>query len=162
MVRLAACSMLARISETPNSPMTTGTRSNPSVRLTAPNVKRSLPLTWSMPMQAQITPSAMTMNPFAAEPCTMNTVATKPSAITAKFSGGPNFSAADVRSGENKVRPTTLSVPAMNDPMAAMPRAAPARPCRAISCPSRQVTTDAASPGMLTRIDVVDPPYMAP
>ena len=50
----------------------------------------------------------------------------------------------------------------MNEPIAAMPSAAPARPCRAIWCPSMQVTTDAASPGMLSRIDVVDPPYIAP
>ena len=56
----------------------------------------------------------------------------------------------------------TPSVPAMNEPIAAMPSAAPARPCRAILWPSMQVTTDAASPGMLSRIDVVEPPYIAP
>ena len=92
----------------------------------------------------------------------MNTVATNPSRMTAKFSGGPNRNATEVSSGENSVSPMTLSVPARNEPMAAMPSAAPARPSRASACPSRQVTTDAASPGMLTRIDVVDPPYMAP
>ena len=43
-----------------------------------------------------------------------------------------------------------------------MPSAAPARPRLAIWWPSRQVTTEAASPGMLTRIEVVQPPYMAP
>ena len=43
-----------------------------------------------------------------------------------------------------------------------MPSAGPARPCLAISWPSRQVTTEAASPGMLTRIEVVEPPYMEP
>src|SRR6516165_9244461 len=51
--------------------------------------------------------------------------------------------------------------PAMKEPMAAMPRATPARPCLAIWWPSRQVTTEVASPGMLTRIDVVEPPYWA-
>ena len=35
-------------------------------------------------------------------------------------------------------------------------------PLRAIWYPSRQVTTEAASPGMLTRMEVVEPPYMAP
>jgi hypothetical protein len=58
--------------------------------------------------------------------------------------------------------PMALAVPAMNEAKAAMPRAAPARPARAIWWPSRHVTTDAASPGMLARIDVVEPPYMAP
>ena len=69
------------------------------------------------------------MKPFFAEPCTMKTVATKPSRITAKFSGGPKCKATDVRNGENSVSPTTLSVPAANDPIAAIPSAAPARPC---------------------------------
>ena len=50
----------------------------------------------------------------------------------------------------------------MNDPMAAMARAAPARPCFAILWPSIVVITEADSPGMLTRIEVVEPPYIAP
>ena len=37
-----------------------------------------------------------------------------------------------------------------------------ARPFFAMALPSRQVITDAASPGRFTRIDVVEPPYMAP
>ena len=53
-------------------------------------------------------------------------------------------------------------VPAMNEAKAAMPKAGPARPRLAMAWPSRQVTTDAASPGMLTRIDVVEPPYIEP
>jgi hypothetical protein len=32
----------------------------------------------------------------------------------------------------------------------------------AIWCPSMQVITDDASPGMFTRIEVVEPPYWAP
>ena len=64
--------------------------------------------------------------------------------------------------GAKNVMMTTPSVPAMNDPSAAIPSAAPARPCRAILCPSRHVTTDAASPGMFSRMDVVEPPYIAP
>jgi hypothetical protein len=50
----------------------------------------------------------------------------------------------------------------MKEPKADIPSAAPARPCRAIWYPSMQVTTEAASPGMLTRMEDVDPPYMAP
>ena len=52
--------------------------------------------------------------------------------------------------------------PAKNEPIAAMPSAGPARPCNAIWWPSMIVTTDDASPGMLTRIAVVEPPYCAP
>ena len=52
--------------------------------------------------------------------------------------------------------------PAMNEPIAAMPSAGPARPFRAIWWPSSVVTTEDDSPGMLTRIAVVEPPYCAP
>jgi hypothetical protein len=50
----------------------------------------------------------------------------------------------------------------MNEPIAAMPRAAPARPCSAIWWPSMQVTTDADSPGVLISTDVIVPPYIVP
>ena len=46
--------------------------------------------------------------------------------------------------------------------IAAIASAGPALPCFAIWKPSSAVTTDPASPGMLTRIDVVEPPYCAP
>ena len=57
---------------------------------------------------------------------------------------------------------TVATVPAKNEPIAAMPSAMPARPCFAIWWPSSVVTTALASPGMLTRMAVVEPPYCAP
>ena len=54
------------------------------------------------------------------------------------------------------------TVPATNDAIAAMPSAGPARPFFAMAWPSMQVTTDDDSPGMLSRIEVVEPPYLAP
>jgi hypothetical protein len=60
------------------------------------------------------------------------------------------------------MRPTIEIVPAMKDPIAAIPRAGPALPFLAIWYPSRQVITDDASPGIFTKIEVVDPPYWAP
>jgi hypothetical protein len=56
----------------------------------------------------------------------------------------------------------TPKVPAMNEPMAAMPSAAPARPFFAMALPSMQVITEAASPGIRSRIEVVEPPYCEP
>ena len=50
----------------------------------------------------------------------------------------------------------------MKEPMAAAASAGPARPFFAIWYPSRQVTTLEDSPGVLTRIEVVEPPYIAP
>ena len=54
------------------------------------------------------------------------------------------------------------TVPAKNEPIAAVASAGPARPCFAISWPSIAVTADDVSPGRLMRIAVVDPPYCAP
>jgi len=51
-----------------------------------------------------------------------------PRTMRAKYSGGPKLSVTRARNGARNVRTTTLSVPAMNDPNAAMPSAAPARP----------------------------------
>ena len=85
-----------------------------------------------------------------------------PRTMREKYSGGPNLSAALARGGARNVRPIKPSVPAMKDPKAEIPSAGPALPCRAIWYPSRQVTTEAASPGMLTRMEVIEPPYMAP
>ena len=48
------------------------------------------------------------------------------------------------------------------EPMAAVARAGPARPCLAIMLPSIAVTMVADSPGVFSRIDVVDPPNIAP
>ena len=52
--------------------------------------------------------------------------------------------------------------PAKKEPSAAIRSAGPARPRSAIWWPSIVVTTEEASPGILTRIAVVEPPYCAP
>ena len=82
--------------------------------------------------------------------------------INEKYSGEPNLNANLARKGAAIISPSTPIVPAMKEPRAEIPSAGPALPCRAIWYPSRQVTTEAASPGILTRIEVVEPPYMAP
>ena len=64
--------------------------------------------------------------------------------------------------GAMKVSTMTPKVPAIQEPTAAMQSAAPARPLRAIALPSMQVITEEASPGMRSRIEVVEPPYCEP
>jgi len=54
------------------------------------------------------------------------------------------------------------SVPATNDPIAAVVSAAAARPCLAMTWPSIAVAIEAVSPGVFNRMLVVEPPYMAP
>ena len=53
-------------------------------------------------------------------------------------------------------------VPATNEPIAAVASAWAARPAFAILLPSIAVTTEDDSPGVFSRIEVVEPPYMAP
>ena len=54
------------------------------------------------------------------------------------------------------------SVPATKEPIAAVARAAAPRPRRAMRLPSSAVMIAPLSPGVFSRIDVVEPPYMAP
>jgi hypothetical protein len=81
---------------------------------------------------------------------------------TAKISGGPKRVAKSANRGARIIKPTMLRFPPMKDPQAEMKRAAPPRPFWVILYPSTQVMTEADSPGMFIRIEVVDPPYMAP
>ncbi len=53
-------------------------------------------------------------------------------------------------------------MPPTKCPIAAAASAWAPRPERAIGLPSIAATTDALSPGVLSRIDVVDPPNIAP
>ena len=64
--------------------------------------------------------------------------------------------------GVKKATRSVPIVPAMNDPMAAVASAWAARPFFAILLPSMAVITEADSPGVLSRIEVVEPPYMPP
>ena len=72
------------------------------------------------------------------------------------------MSAKSASAGAAKAKIRVAIVPATKEPIAAVARAAPARPARAILLPSRAVITDPDSPGVLRRIEVVDPPYIAP
>ena len=82
--------------------------------------------------------------------------------MTAKYSAGPNFSAKSTTTGAITVSSSVAIVPATNDPMAAVASAGPARPRFAIRLPSIAVTIVADSPGVLRRMDVVEPPNIAP
>jgi hypothetical protein len=113
-------------------------------------------------MQLKIMPKAPIIRAFITDPCARYVITVKPSRITAKNSGAPNLNPKSAMGPAKTISPMIPSVPAINDPKAAIPKAAPALPSLAIWYPSRQVTTVAASPGMFTKIDVIDPPYMEP
>ena len=127
-----------------------------------PKAKRAWPVWLSMPTSPIARPTARLASPRSVDsPSTAETVV-KARIMSAKYSGGPNLSPSSTTSGDRKVRPTVAMVPAKNDPMALVASAGPARPRLAISLPSIAVTMVALSPGVLRRIEVVEPPYMAP
>ena len=69
---------------------------------------------------------------LAMSPCASAAAATSPISISEKYSGEPNFSANSASGGPNKAISSVPTVPAKNEPMAAIASAGPARPCRAI------------------------------
>ena len=127
-----------------------------------PSVKRACPVWLSRPMRPIVSPKNRLASPRAFDaPSTADTVVNA-STITAKYSAGPNLSAISTMIGATAVRRMVAMVPATNEPMAAVASAGPARPRLAMRLPSIAVTMVADSPGVLSRMDVVDPPNMAP
>ena len=117
---------------------------------------------WSKPTQPTARPKNRAVRPRSVLlPSTALTVV-KASNISMKYSGGPSNTAYLATMGANKVTKTVAIVPATKLPMAEVARAAPARPLLAILKPSSAVTMVPVSPGVLSRMDVVLPPYMAP
>ena len=146
----------------PNRPMTATRKSKPRMRSVRPNVRRSCPVTVSMPTAAMAKPSAIESSVLKGEPLPMPTKLQKVSRYTAKNSGAPNFSANFATSGARKVIITTATSAPTNEEVKAAVRAAPAWPFCAIGWPSKVVATDHGSPGMLNRIEVMAPPNNAP
>jgi hypothetical protein len=127
-----------------------------------PSVNRACPVWLSSPMSPIVRPRKRLARPRAGDaPSTADTVVNA-STMTAKYSAGPNLSAKSTTIGAMTVRRIVAIVPATNEPIADVASAGPARPRFAISLPSSAVTIVADSPGVLSRIDVVDPPYIAP
>ncbi len=125
-------------------------------------VMRFSPEVRSVPMQPIKRPSSTMAMALGSDPLARTTAPIRPTVSSATYSAGPNRIAISARGGPARAITTAVTQPANNEPSAAMASAAPARPCRAISYPSRQVTTAELLPGSLTRMAVVDPPYWAP
>ena len=129
--RLDATLALASTSPTPKRATVSTMNSTPSRSQIWPNSKRETPVWGSMPIVAMRSPTTPAASPFRTESPTAAS-AVRPTTTRAKYSGGPKESAARASGGAISIRPSVPITPAMNDPMAAMPSAAPARPCSAI------------------------------
>src|SRR6476661_4664652 len=133
----------------------------PSASSGMSNDSRDWPVSMSEPTHESSSPSITIAIALNTEPLASTTANTRPSTISEKYSAGPNLSASAVRGTPSAATSTVEKQPAINEPMAAIASAGPARPCLAIWWPSSVVTTEDASPGMFTRIDVVEPQYCA-
>ncbi len=72
------------------------------------------------------------MSPLVTDAPERVTAINSPRSARENFSGGPKLSANSAMGGAKRVSPTTATVPATKDPMAAIPNAGPARPFWAI------------------------------
>ena len=116
----------------------------------------------SSPTVPNNNPATIMVKVFKVELAPTNPMSISATTIRLKVAGGPTVSISSESSGANNMSTKTLTVPPNQLPRAETTNAGPARPFLAISWPSIHVMTDAASPGILTRIEVVDPPYIAP
>ncbi len=146
----------------PNTPIASTAKSTPSDSSLIPSVRRSWPVSRSVPTVESNRPSTTMITALSTEPRASTIASPRPNTIRPKYSAGPNSSASRVSGAPIAAMTSVATVPAKNEPSAAMPSALPALPCFAISCPSIAVTTAVTSPGMLTRMAVVEPPYCAP
>ena len=127
-----------------------------------PKISRGWPVRMSVPASPKASPISRLATPRTIEaPSSVDTVV-KASTISAKYSAGPNISASLTKTGARKVSSSVPIVPATKEPMAAVASAAAPRPRRAIWLPSSAVMIEPDSPGVLSRIEVVELPYMAP
>ena len=136
--------------------------SMPSDSSGSPNVARGCPVSESMPTMPIASPSSSEMAPRSLdEPSTAVTI-TSANSMIARYDGAPSVTANREIDGANAASRAVPMAPATNDPIAAVANACAARPALAILLPSIAVITDDDSPGVLSRIEVVDPPYMPP
>ena len=150
------------ISPMPNRPMASIATSIPSLSCVMPKVNRVPPVWPSVPTSPTRSPRTIIATALITEPCASTTAAIRPNTMSEKYSGAPNDWPTTASGGANAAISPVLTQPAKNEPSAATASAVPARPWRAIWCPSMQVTTEEVSPGRLTRMADVEPPYCAP
>ncbi len=127
-----------------------------------PKASRDWPVSVSTPTRPIASPMKSAVSPRTIEPPNAAETVRKASMMRAKYSAGPNASATCTMMGETTARPKVAIVPPKNEPIAAAPSALPPRPSLAMRLPSSAVMIEAVSPGVLSRIDEIAPPYMPP
>ena len=120
------------ISANPNTPMATLAKPMPSASSGMSKVMRPAPVSRSDPIIDNSSPMSTMARALSTEPLASTTAKIRPSAISEKYSAGPNSSARPVNGAPSAATSTVATQPAKNEPMAAIASAGPARPCLAI------------------------------
>src|SRR6267378_3946245 len=118
--RLASTSPIAKM------PIATTTKSMPDRSSIRPKVKREVLVKRSVPTPAIHRPTSVASSALAIERPASSTTIERPSAISPKYSGALKASAKRASGGATSMSPSTPTVPAMKEAMAAMPSAGPA------------------------------------
>ena len=106
---LRPSSTVRKISPRPNRPMTATMKLNPPISGTDPKVRRSCPVTMSIPTTARMNPKKMEIRVFVGDFPPSPTNALNVSIITEKISAGPNFRANSAMIGAKKLSMMTPS-----------------------------------------------------
>ena len=108
------------ISPSPNTPMLRATKFSPSASSGRSKVKRGVPVSMSVPTRPRTRPSTTIAIALISEPEARATEATRPRTISEKYSVGPNSSARLASGGAAIASSTVATVPAKNEPSAAV------------------------------------------
>ncbi|MNC85452.1 hypothetical protein D3C83_10510 [compost metagenome] len=91
-----------------------------------------MPELTSVPMMPRSSPITTIASALVMLSPASTAAATRPISISEKYSGAPNFNAISASGGPNSAISMVHTVPAKNEPIAAIASAGPARPWRAI------------------------------
>ncbi len=120
------------ISAKPNTPIATLVKPMPSESSGKSKVMRPAPVSRSEPTIDSSRPVSTIAIDLSTEPFASTTANIRPSSISAKYSAGPNSKASEVKGAPSAATSTVATQPAKNEPIAAIDKAGPARPWRAI------------------------------
>ena len=120
------------ISPIANTPTATTMKPMPSESSVTPKLNRWTPVLTSLPTMPSRRPITTMASDLSMSPWASTAAATSAISISEKYSGEPNLSAISASGGPNSAISSVPTVPAKNEPSAAIANAGPARPCLAI------------------------------
>lgn len=104
----------------------------------------------------------MAINPLMILPTESETMAERVNSINRKYSDGPNFKAKLAKGFAKKTKPMVAKTPPIKEATAEIAIAWPACPFLDMGYPSKVAAIADPSPGVFNKMELLDPPYIAP